>query len=136
MIDGKLSEYIKSLGRARRIDGEHDCCTFPANWAVFLGYQDPMKAWRFSYSTENEAMDIIHEAGGLVKLFSDGMKSANISPRYGEPLYGDIGVIKIGEHEAGAIFSGQRWAIVAERGIAFVSIDPDYISAIWALNDG
>lgn len=136
MIDGKLSEYIKSLGRARRIDGEHDCCTFPANWAVFLGYQDPMKAWRFSYSTENEAMDIIHEAGGLVSLFDDGMKSANIARRHGEPVYGDIGVIKIGEHEAGAIFGGQRWAIVAERGIAFVSIDPDYISAIWALSDG
>lgn len=131
-----LGAYLREQGGRSREAGQFDCCTFPADWCIASGLPDPMAHWRASYDTEDEALVFIREAGGLVKLFDCGMSSAGISRRVGEPVAGDLGVIRIGEHEAGAIFTGRRWAFVAKRGVGFASIDPDFIVAVWAVCHG
>lgn len=131
-----LGDYLRSLGGRKREPGVFDCVTLPAEWAMANGYLDPMAHWRGAYDSEEAAQDFIRDAGGLVVLFDCGAAAVGIERREGEPQPGDVGVIRIGEHEAGAIFTGKRWAFVADRGIAFASIDPDFIVAVWGVGRG
>ena len=126
-----LSEYLHGLTGQKRIAGKHDCCTFPANWAIACGRPDPMKQWRGAYATDVEAEEIVADAGGLAGLFEMGMTAAGIPPVDGDPQEGDIAVITLLGEEAGAIFTGKRWAFVPERGLGFVSLDREHVACIW-----
>jgi hypothetical protein len=133
----ELGVYLCEQGSRRREAGWFDCCTFPADWAVSQGWPDPMAAWRGFYNTEDEAARLICTAGGLAALFSAGMAAAGIPERQGEPLTGDIGVVVIGDHEAGAIFTGRRWSFVGpECGLVFGSIDNEAMRSVWAVANG
>jgi len=72
----------------------------------------------------------------LAIICDAGMAQAGIPERIGKPVSGDIGVLILGEHEAGAIFTGRRWAFVAERGLAFASVDPDCVLRKWSVGHG
>lgn len=124
-----LGDYLAEAARKRHAYGVHDCCTFPADWAVLCGWPDPMEHWRGGYVNDAPARD------GLSRLFAAGMDGAGI-PRAPEPVEGDIGVVTIFGHEAGAIFTGRRWALVAPRGMAFTSADPAIVQMIWRVCRG
>lgn len=131
-----LGAYLERVGGQTWKPGAHDCCAFPADWAIECGWPDPMAEWRGQYTTEDEALALIAEAGGLAELFRRGMASAGI-PLAAKAVAGDIAVIRLDdEHEAGAVFTGKRWTFAAVRGFAASSIDPAYISAIWAVGHG
>lgn len=134
MID--LGAWMLANGKHRREPGIWDCCAMPAQWALDNGWPDPMAHWRGAYDTEKGALDLIRDAGGLTELFRCGMASAGIPERTGCLETGDIGVITISGHEAGAIFTGNRWAFVAERGIGCASLHPDFIVAVWGIGRG
>jgi hypothetical protein len=119
----------------RRQSNVHDCCTFPANWAIECGWPDPMAAWRGAYRSEAEAEALIFDAGGLVALFTVGMLSAGI-PESQTLVVGDVGVVSLLGEEAGAIFTGKRWAFVADRGIACASLEPGAILRCWRVVGG
>jgi len=105
----------------------------PAQWAIDNGWPDPMAHWRGAYGTEEGALALIRDAGGLTELFRCGMASAGITERRGDLQPGDIGVLVVGEHEAGAIFTGRRWAMVAQRGLAVASVENEAVSAAWSV---
>lgn len=123
-----LGEFLERNLRRHRVSGEHDCACFPANWAIECGRPDPMVKWRGAYSTEAQAEDIIADAGGLVALFSEGLAGCDVVE---EPQAGDIGVVELLGEQAGAIFTGKRWAFVAERGLAFASLDAACLLKVW-----
>lgn len=134
MID--LGTWLIPFGAISREAGVHDCVTFPAAWAIANDWADPMAEWRGAYDTEERAMELIRDAGGLAIICDAGMAQAGIPERYGEPVSGDIGVLTLGGHEAGAIFTGRRWALVAECGLAFASVDPDCVLRKWSVRHG
>jgi len=105
----------------------------PAQWAIDNGLSDPMANWRGAYDTEESALALIEEAGGLAQLFRIGMESAGIPERHGGLQIGDIGVLLVGDQEAGAIFTGKRWALVAARGLAVASVEIEAVSAAWSV---
>lgn len=131
-----LGEYL-SAGRLKPWEWRrHDCTAFPAIWA---GMGDALPP----YSREAEAEAMLHEAGGLVPLWSQVVAALpdaaeEIAPHSRQP--GDVGVIELpaernevdpetGETvtiidivEAGAIWTGKRWAFVPRAGgVAAVS---------------
>lgn len=110
--------------------GEWDCCTLPAAWGLALGLGDAMAAWRGVYSTEAEAVDIVARAGGLAGIFGAGLESVG-AYRVDEARAGDVGVIALRDEEAGAVYTGRRWAFVAERGLGFVTLRPADVPNIW-----
>lgn len=145
-----LGDYLEQCGHLRRQAGVHDCCTFPAGWAMLCGHSDPMAKWRGEYSTEAEAEDFMARAaargeglgrGGLEMLFAEGMWDAGIpeidgsrnsggdTPPPFEP--GDIGLLVLAGNEAGGIYTGKRWAFVPDRGMGFVSLDRECIARAW-----
>lgn len=119
------------LGLPRRA-AEWDCCAFPAAWAIENGLPDPMAAWRGTYATDDEAQVILAREGGLLGIFGAGLEGAGMT-RVDDAIMGDVGVIALLGHEAGGIYTGRRWAFVAERGLAFASLDPEAVSQIWRL---
>lgn len=126
-----LGAYLERVSGQAWESGLHDCCAFPADWAIECGRPDPMAAWRGTYATEDEALALIEEAGGLTALFAKGMAEAGI-PTTRLIETGTIAVIRIGDHEAGAVFTGKRWAFAALRGFACASIDPEHVGQAWA----
>lgn len=131
----RLGDYLLTLGDRRREPGVHDCATVPAEWAMLLGLPDPIAAWR-GYESEDEALAIIREAGGLDAVFDAGFASSGIQHRDGEPIEGDIGVIRIAGQDAASIFTGRRWVFVGNRGIGFATVAPHHVIAVWATGNG
>jgi len=130
-----LGDFLLAAGHRERVPAVFDCCAFPADWAVANGWPDPMAKWRGAYETETEALDLIDAAGGLAVLFSEGMASVGI-PTSETFALGDIAVVSVQGHEAGAIFCGKRWAFAADRGFAAASLDPDCILQAWRVAGG
>ena len=119
-----LGEYLSQAARRKHVYGVHDCVTFPCDWAVLRGWPDPMATWRGGYVDASPAHD------GLLDIFAAGFDGAGI-PRTSDVIEGDVGLIRIFGHEAGAIFTGLRWALVAPRGMAFTMIDPSAVVMAW-----
>jgi len=127
-----LGSYLEALVSIERLPGVHDCVTLPADWALACGRPDPARRWRGAYRTDEEASVIIAQDGGLAALFALGMEDAGIPEVSVPPLAGDIGVIDLMGFEAGAIFTGRRWAFVpASRGLGFVSLDASAVRRAW-----
>lgn len=104
----------------------------PAAWSIACGTADPMAAWRGAYATDVEAEEILAREGGLAGIFGAGLEGVGWEP-VNEPQAGDVGVVALLDDEAGAIYTGRRWAFVATRGLGFTSLDRDAISHIWRL---
>ena len=132
----ELGAFLHAAGNRRREPGVWDCACMPADWARANGYPDPMAARRGGYSTDDEAHAFIAEAGGLVALFDDYLVRVGIFRREGPPQPGDIGALSIAGVEGGAIFTGERWALVAERGLVFTRANDDMVMAVWAVAHG
>lgn len=131
-----LGEFLQRNLERRRAAGEWDCCCLPAEWSLALGTADPMAAWRGRYATDVEAEDILHREGGLAGIFGAGLESVGWQPVTDAPQLGDVGVVALLDDEAGAIYTGRRWAFVATRGLGFVSLESDAISHLWRLPRG
>lgn len=129
-----LGEYLQSLGSKRRDAARHDCATLPSDWAVIRGFGDPMAKWRTAYESEEEAEQLIADAGGLLAMFEEGY--CDIPMRVGRPVAGDVAVLCILGAEAGSIFTGERWAFVGERGVGFAPMPDRAILRVWAVGHG
>lgn len=129
-----LGEYLQSLGSKRRHPARHDCATLPCDWAVIQGFADPMAKWRDGYDTEQGAEQLIASAGGLLAMFEEGYRDVEL--RSGPPRRGDVAVISVLGFEAGSIFTGERWVVVGERGIAFTPLPDRAVLKVWAVGHG
>lgn len=131
-----LGEYLRQAASRPFIEGEHDCCTFPAGWAMTWGWGDPMLRWRGRYADEAGAEALKDAAGGLVALWMRGMADIGIH-QVDDLREGDIGVIRAigacGETEVGAVFNGRRWSFLTPAGLAHASAD--HVAA-WGPRDG
>lgn len=102
-----------------------NCSTLPADWCVTLGLPDFAADWREVTGAE-ECEEEPHAAGGLVALWDRAIGDALLVVANTEP--GDIAVVTVAGVEAGAIWTGTRWALRAKRGLHF--IDPDGVVAL------
>lgn len=114
----RLGDFLK---RELSNGSAWNCSTLPADWCLALGHPDFAAAWRdVTDPTECEAVP--RAAGGLVALWDKGIGTA--LPPVDEPQPGDIAVISALGLEAGAIWTGERWAIRAPRGLHFIASGP------------
>lgn len=98
-----------------------------ADWCVALGHPDFAERWR-SITDPVECETIA--GGDLVSLWDAGIGGALplASPTY---QAGDIAVIRRLGLEAGAIFTGQRWALKSEYGFAALPLPDAAIVKAW-----
>lgn len=108
--------------------GPWNCSTLPADWCIALGYPDFAADWR--HLTDPAECDAApRAAGGLEQLWTQGIGTAlpvvgeaggAARTRVSELDPGDIAVIVALGLEAGAIWTGKRWALRAARGLHFI----------------
>lgn len=110
-------------------NAEYHCSTLPADWCVALGHPDFALEWR-GISDPGLCETIPAEAGGLRPLWERGIGSG-LRAVADELRAGDIGVVMAMGYEAGAIFTGERWAIRAARGLHFVARDQVAVVKAW-----
>lgn len=109
----------------------------PAAWAVACGWPDAMADFSGAYSTEVEGEERIQEAGGLDVIFADACSRLGIPEVVGrEYQAGDIAVIDVLGEQAGAVYTGTRWGLVADRGMGFASIADENLVRAWRVGDG
>lgn len=123
-----LGQYLMEVGGRPWMWGKADCCTFPADWLVLCGMPDPMAPWRGAYDSEEGCAALLKDAGGLMPLWLMGLGE----PAYCEPNIGNVGIVQMWGHEAGAIFTGKRWAVRSSRGWAAATFAPDDVLGVWA----
>jgi hypothetical protein len=131
----KLGEFLKAnLDRSWQA-GVWDCASLPAAWVMECGYGDPMAAWRGLYDTEEAAQRLIRDAGGLTSLFAEGLSTVGID-KPGDPVSGDIAVLNVMTEQAGAIWTGRRWALAGLNGLVFATVNPAHVERIWHVPHG
>ena len=144
-----LGDYLLRVRQMRRKAGEHDCITIMANWLMECGWPDPMAERRRAYATEDEALAFIEDAGSLAELCTEYLGRIGMVET-ASPVAGDVGVISLdflASHiglddsqrlglQAGAIFTGERWAMALERGFAAIAISPLFVLKTWGAERG
>lgn len=94
-----------------------NCSTMPADWCVTRGHPDFAAAWRDT--VDPAACDAAQDVpGGLLALWEAGIGDALPTADVLEP--GDIAVVSLAGAVAGAIWTGERFAIRAARRVHFV----------------
>jgi len=102
-----------------------NCSTLPADWCMALGHPDFAAAWReVTDPTDCAAF----AANGLLDLWDVGIGDA--LPVVNDLEAGDIAVLKIHWADAGAIYTGERWALRRPRGL-FVAA-PEMVAVVKA----
>lgn len=129
-----LGDYIRDAANRPFKWGEHDCCTFCANWAAICTQSDILDWWKGAYDNELDALNLIHENGGLYAIFSNQL--GKHGREVATPDAGCIGLMKTKGQKVGAIFSGERWIVLSEKGIRAFPHKPNMVSAMWAINHG
>lgn len=119
-----LGEFLKGAATDR---SPWNCSTLAADWCLALGHPDFAAEWR---GTVDEAECEEAACGDLVALWDEGIGAAlpAVAPDMVEP--GDILVVALGGRQAGAIWTGQRLAMRAARGLHFV--DPGSVEPVKA----
>lgn len=120
-----LGEFLREAAAP----GPWNCSTMPADWCVALGHPDFAAAWRDT-TDEVECETAAVDAGGLAILWGRGIGEA--LPMVEPPFQaGDIGVICTCGLEAGAIYTGERWAVRTPKGVSCAALPDDVIVVAW-----
>lgn len=120
-----LGDFLQAQ---RRPTDAWNCSTMTADWCMALGYPDFAADWRGT--VEPTLCDkVADDAGGLVVLWDAGIGNS-LRVVGDEPDAGDIAVIEAMGSQAGAIFTGDRWAIRGARVLHFLA--PEQVSVIKA----
>lgn len=111
--------------------GADDCTMWAANWFERVHARRLELA---AYSSRDEAHALIARAGSLVALWSSAL-DGRLLERYGEPEFGDVGVIET-RHvgQVGGIFGDDGtffWR--SERGTALLRPRQSTIIKVWAI---
>lgn len=118
-----VGAYLYDAASRRWRWGLWDCCRFVDEWVCLNGRRSPMETLGIRYDSELSAVRRIQEGEGLAALWSLGMQAVGVpevDPR-DDLQAGDVGVIErptaCGVGEATAIWTGDKWATLALRGI-------------------
>lgn len=129
----ELAEYLTANLSRRRVSGEWDCATLVCDWVVARGFPDPMADYRGRYASEPESVRLVRPVGGMVAAFDGGLRGRAgwraVAP--GSQALGDVGIVSVFGTRAAAIFTGSRWALVADKGLAFCTLR-GHVVRVWS----
>lgn len=106
-----------------------NCSTLVADWLIACGYPDYASGLR-GVTDAAECKAIADGHGGLAELW-ESLFRGEVPWANDPPLPGDIAVVSVLSHEAGAIFTGERWALRQDHGLAFGSPEALDVVRAW-----
>lgn len=127
----KLEDFINAYNEKDVVWGEDDCTAWAAKWVeIATGNQIELPP----YQTQEQAHEIINEAGGLVELVNQYL---GFLYEYGEPELGDIAVIETARSGLVTVIMLQNFAAVwrGDTGVKAFRVRPSFIKAYWKINE-
>lgn len=130
-LRASLGAHVEAVERKPVVWGVNDCTMWTAGWFERVrGYALDLD----TYSSKDEAMALVEEAGSLADLWSDAL-AGNLEEQFGEPEFGDVGVIRSRLFgQVGGIFGDDGvffWR--ADRGTALLRPRKNTIVKVWAI---
>lgn len=114
-----LRDFLDAYEREPWTPGRRvDCCLIIAEWAQWLGYQDPVAEFRGTYEPGQGQIDILAAHGGALPLIEAAALSIGAKP-VDQPQAGDFGVVgsqKNITRQFGVIHDGEGWLTRAPDG--------------------
>lgn len=113
--------------------GVTDCMIVLGDWIHAIHGIDPVADLRYSYDSPSSCQRVtgfFSDPVATVARFAEG--NAGLERRAGEPVKGDVGVLKIGTGRmevAGGLFTGKSWAVKAPHGAT--TLRPLEVLAVW-----
>lgn len=107
-LDAFLAENVL---RSWDPGGSVDCCLALAEWAIWLGYDDPAAHLRGIYGAGQGQIDMLSQGGGAMGLIERCALSIG-AVRTFNPSRGDIGVVgspTVLTRQFGVIHDGRGW---------------------------
>lgn len=95
-----------------------DCCLALAEWAMWLGYPDPVAHLRGTYAEGQGQVDALVRGGGAVSLVSACARAIGAKPTT-IPARGDVGVVGSPTNiirQFGVIHDGSGWLTRSRTG--------------------
>jgi hypothetical protein len=106
-----------------------NCSTLVADWLIASGYPDYATEFR-DITDPSECDEVARRHGGLGSLWESLFKGA--VPWASDPWEpGDIAVVMLADHEAGAIWTGERWALRLTHGLVFAAPELLTVARAW-----
>ena len=98
--------------------GDIDCCMALADWAIWLGHEDPACDLRGTYDSEEGCKAIVAAMGGLLPLVGRCCHRIGWerTERVETGVIGVIGSPTVISRQWGAIRDGSEWLVRAEAG--------------------
>ena len=127
----KIENFINSYDEKKVVWGEDDCTAWAANWVgIATGKRIKLPA----YSNQEQAHEIIDQAGGLVSLITQYL---GFPQMYGEPELGDIAVIETARSGLVTVIMLENYAAVwrGDTGVKAFRVRPNHIKAYWKINE-
>ncbi len=125
-----LRSFLDEAQASESVWGVSDCSKWAATWVAQVrpDQQIDLPHW----SSREEAMQLIEQAGSLERLWSDALAATRLFET-GRPQLGDVGIIDTGRYgQVGGIFlHGEYFAWRAEKGVAFLI--PRTIVKAWSI---
>lgn len=127
----KLEDFINAYNEKDVVWGEDDCTAWAAKWVEIATSK---RIELPPYQTQEQAHEIINEAGGLVELVNQYL---GFSYKYGEPELGDIAVIETARSGLVTVIMLQNFAAVwrGDTGVKAFRVRPSFIKAYWKINE-
>jgi hypothetical protein len=124
--------------------GVLDCGTFMADWAVLLGYSDPIRDLRGTYDSERKFMRIIRREGGFVACADARLQrcgfTAVLCPRAGDllavlaPYAERRGEIQRRPTGAIAVDGSRRAVVTSDMGLVIAESKTLPTLAAWSMD--
>lgn len=127
----KLEDFINSYNKKEVVWGDDDCTAWAAKWVeIATGKHIELPP----YSAQEQAHEIIDQAGGLVDLITQYL---GFPQMYGEPKLGEIAVIETARSGLVTVIMLQNYAAVwrGDTGVKSFRVRPNYIKAYWKINE-
>ena len=123
-----VGDFCEEIARAGWAWGERDCLLWLGTWAQRNTGIDGGAPWRGRYATALGCIRTLNRAGGMESCIERGAALAGMVEVEGEARPGAVGLVEAmtakGPSLVGAIFTGERWAVLTPSGVLSIRTKP------------
>lgn len=131
-LEAELRAFIEEFDGKPVSYGVDDCAPFAGLW---VERATGRKLAIPRYDSREAGQVLIQKAGGLVELCDDLMAEAGFRHRYGDPEYGDVGILRTNAFgDVGGIFAHAGTFLWRHaEGVGIIVPRARYILKVWAI---
>lgn len=131
-LEAELRAFVEEYDGKPVVYGVDDCAPFAGSWverATGRNLRLP------AYDSRDGGQALIRSAGGLLDLCDGLMADAGFGERYGDPLLGDVGILRTNAFgDVGGIFAHAGHFLWRHaEGVGILVPRPRYILKVWAI---